>query len=102
MMEAAVSTPSGLIHPYTYTGRSPHRGGSDGNVMDGMHLPTLDGEVTLTTAGTGGRPMEAWAELLEEPACWTPSLPAGRAGWSTGKSSTPWSRPSWPSGITWT
>ena len=51
-MEAAVSTPSGLIHPYTYTGRSPHRGGSDGNVMDGMHLPTLDGEVTLTTAGT--------------------------------------------------
>ena len=66
-MEAAVSTPSGLIHPYTYTGRSPHRGGSDGNVMDGMHLPTLDGEVTLTTAGTGGRPMEAWAEFLEEP-----------------------------------
>ncbi|MXZ92523.1 MAG: CoA transferase [Chloroflexi bacterium] len=66
-MEAAVSTPSGLIHPYTYTGRNPHRGGSDGNVMDGMHLPTLDGEVTLTTAGTGGRPMEAWAEFLEEP-----------------------------------
>ena len=66
-MEAAVSTPSGLIHPYTYTGRSPHRGSSDGNVMDGMHLPTLDGEVTLTTAGTGGRPMEAWAEFLEEP-----------------------------------
>ena len=66
-MEAAVSTPSGLIHPYTYTGRSPHRGGSDGNVMDGMHLPTLDGEVTLTTAGTGGRPMEAWAEFLDEP-----------------------------------
>ena len=66
-MEAAVSTPSGLIHPYTYTGRNPHRGGSDGNVMDGMHLPTLDGEVTLTTAGTGGRPMAAWAEFLEEP-----------------------------------
>ena len=66
-MEAAVATPSGLIHPFTYTGRSPHRGGSDGNVMDGMHLPTLDGEVTLTTAGTGGRPMEAWAEFLEEP-----------------------------------
>ena len=66
-MEAAVATPSGLIHPFTYTGRNPHRGGSDGNVMDGMHLPTLDGEVTLTTAGTGGRPMEAWAEFLEEP-----------------------------------
>ena len=66
-MEAAVSTPSGLIHPYTYTGGNPLRGGSDGNVMDGMHLPTLDGEVTLTTAGTGGRPMQAWAEFLEEP-----------------------------------
>ena len=67
VMEAVVSTPSGLIHPYTFTGRSPHRGGSDGNVMDGMHIPTLDGEVTLTTAGTGGRPMEVWAEFLEEP-----------------------------------
>jgi len=67
MQEAAVSTPSGLIHPYSFTGRSPHRGGSDGNVMDGMHLPTLDGEVTLTTAGTGGRPMQVWAEFLEEP-----------------------------------
>ena len=66
-MESVVSTPSGLIHPYTFTGRSPKRGGSDGNVMDGMHLPTKDGEVTLTTAGTGGRPMEAWAEFLEEP-----------------------------------
>ena len=66
-MEAAVSTPSGLIHPYSFTGRSPKRGGSDGNVMDGMHLFTKDGEVTLTTAGTGGRPMEAWAEFLEEP-----------------------------------
>jgi crotonobetainyl-CoA:carnitine CoA-transferase CaiB-like acyl-CoA transferase len=67
VMEAAVSTPSGLIHPYSFTGRSPHRGGSDRNVMDGMHLPTRDGEVTLTTAGTGGRPMEVWAEFLEEP-----------------------------------
>ena len=66
-MEAAISTPSGLIQPYSFTGRSPIRGGSDGNVMDGMHLPTKDGEVTLTTAGTGGRPMEAWAEFLEEP-----------------------------------
>lgn len=66
-MEAAISTPSGLIHPYTFTGQSPKRGGSDGNVMDGMHIPTADGEVTLTTAGTGGRPMEAWAEFLEEP-----------------------------------
>ena len=78
-MEAAVSTPSGLIHPYTYTGRNPHRGGSDGNVMDGMHLPTLDGEVTLTTAGTGGRPMQAWAEFLEEPGLTDPKF-ATRAG----------------------
>ena len=78
-MEAAVSTPSGLIHPYTYTGRNPHRGGSDGNVMDGMHLPTLDGEVTLTTAGTGGRPMQAWAELLEEPGLTDPKF-ATRSG----------------------
>jgi crotonobetainyl-CoA:carnitine CoA-transferase CaiB-like acyl-CoA transferase len=35
--------------------------------MDGMHLPTRDGEVTLTTAGTGGRPMQVWAEFLGEP-----------------------------------
>lgn len=67
VMEAAVSTPSGLIHPYSFTGRSPRRGGGDRNVMDGMHLPTRDGEVTLTTAGTGGRPMEVWAEFLGEP-----------------------------------
>ena len=67
VMEAAISTPSGLIHPYSFTGRSPHRGGGDRNVMDGMHLPTRDGEVTLTTAGTGGRPMEVWADFLEEP-----------------------------------
>ena len=67
LMEAAVSTPSGLIHPYSYTGRSPHRGAGDRFVMDGMHLPTRDGEVTLTTAGTGGRPMEVWAEFLGEP-----------------------------------
>jgi crotonobetainyl-CoA:carnitine CoA-transferase CaiB-like acyl-CoA transferase len=67
VMEAAVATPSGLIHPYSYTGRSPRRGSMDRNVMDGMHLPTRDGEVTLTTAGTGGRPMEVWAEFLGEP-----------------------------------
>ena len=78
-MEATVSTPSGLIHPYSFTGRSPKRGGSDGNVMDGMHLFTKDGEVTLTTAGTGGRPMEAWAEFLEEPSLLDPKF-AGRRG----------------------
>lgn len=77
-MEAAVSTPSGLIHPYTFTGRSLRRGGSDGNVMDGMHLATKDGEVTLTTAGTGGRPMEAWAEFLEEPRLLEPQFASRR------------------------
>ena len=67
VMEAAIATPSGLIHPYSYTGRSPRRGSMDRNVMDGMHLPTRDGEVTLTTAGTGGKPMEVWSEFLGEP-----------------------------------
>jgi formyl-CoA transferase/succinyl-CoA--D-citramalate CoA-transferase len=56
-----------LIHPYSFTGRNPRRGSGDRNVMDGMHLPTRDGEVTLTTAGTGGRPMEVWSEFLDEP-----------------------------------
>ena len=67
VMEAAISTPSMLIQNYSYLGRSPRRGRGDNAVMDGMHLPTRDGEVTLTTAGTGGRPMEAWAEFLGEP-----------------------------------
>ncbi|MBX9641789.1 MAG: CoA transferase, partial [Mycobacteriaceae bacterium] len=67
MMEAAIATPSGLVHPYSFTGRSPRRGSGDTNVMDGMHLPTRDGEVTLTTAGTGGKPMEVWSEFLGEP-----------------------------------
>ena len=65
--ESVVATPSQLIHPRSYTGRNPKRGGSDTNVMDGMHLPTKDGEVTLATAGTGGKPMEVWSEFLDEP-----------------------------------
>ena len=67
VMEAAIATPSMLIQNYSYLGRSPRRGGGDKFVMDGMHLPTRDGEVSLTTAGTGGRPMEVWAEFLGEP-----------------------------------
>jgi crotonobetainyl-CoA:carnitine CoA-transferase CaiB-like acyl-CoA transferase len=67
VMEAAIATPSGLVHPYSFTGRNPRRGSGDTNVMDGMHLPTRDGEVTLTTAGTGGRPMEVWSEFIGEP-----------------------------------
>ena len=65
--ESVVATPSQLIHPRSYTGRNPKRGGSDTNVMDRMHLPTKDVEVTLTTAGTGGKPMEVWSEFLDEP-----------------------------------
>jgi crotonobetainyl-CoA:carnitine CoA-transferase CaiB-like acyl-CoA transferase len=61
------ATPSMLIQNYSYLGRSPHRGGMDKFVMDGMHLPTADGEVTLTTAGTGGKPMQVWSEFLGEP-----------------------------------
>ena len=67
VMEAAISTPSMLIQNYSYLGRSPRRGAGDKFVMDGMHLPTRDGEVTLTTAGTGGKPMEVWSEFLGEP-----------------------------------
>ena len=67
VMESAISTPQGLIHPYSYTGRNVRRGNMDLNVVDGMHLPTRDGEVTLTTAGTGGKPMQVWAEFLGEP-----------------------------------
>ena len=74
VMEAAIATPSMLIQNYSYLGRSPRRGGFDKAVMDGMHLPTRDGEVTLTTAGTGGRPMEAWAEFLGEPGLLDPKF----------------------------
>lgn len=65
--EAAVSVPGGLIQQYTYLGGVQRRGGGENSVMDGMHLKTRDGEVTLTTAGTGGRAMEAWSEFLGEP-----------------------------------
>jgi crotonobetainyl-CoA:carnitine CoA-transferase CaiB-like acyl-CoA transferase len=67
VMEAAIATPSMLIQNHSYLGRSIRRGGMDNFVMDGMHLPTKDGEVTLTTAGTGGKPMQVWSEFLGEP-----------------------------------
>lgn len=66
-VEAAISTPGGLIQQYSFVGAIQRRGGGEKNVLDGMHLYTKDGEVTLTTAGTGGRPMETWAEFLGEP-----------------------------------
>ncbi|MBI2171516.1 MAG: CoA transferase [Chloroflexi bacterium] len=72
--EATVSVPGGLIQQYTYLGGVQRRGGGENSVMDGMHLKTLDGEVTLTTAGTGGRAMEAWAEFLGEPAILDPKF----------------------------
>ena len=67
IMEATVSTPGGLIQQVSFMGSVSRRPGADTNVMDGMHLRTKDGEVTLTTAGTGGKPMETWAEFLKEP-----------------------------------
>ena len=66
VFEAAVTVPQ-LIHGLSYAGRVGRRGGGDTNVMDGMHLKTKDGEVTLTTAGTGGKPLETWTEFLGEP-----------------------------------
>ncbi len=68
VMEAVVSTPPNFIHQYSFTGAIAGRGFfSDRAVMDGMHIPTRDSDVTLTTAGTGGNPMETWAEFLDEP-----------------------------------
>ncbi|MGQ4808468.1 Acetyl-CoA:oxalate CoA-transferase [Candidatus Entotheonellaceae bacterium PAL068K] len=67
MMEAVVSTPPNFIHQYSFLGAIAGRGFGDRTVMDGMHLATHDAEVTLTTAGTGGNPMAAWAAFLEEP-----------------------------------
>jgi crotonobetainyl-CoA:carnitine CoA-transferase CaiB-like acyl-CoA transferase len=67
MMEAAVSTPPNFIHQYSFTGAIAGRGFGESNVLDGMHLATGDSPVTLTTAGTGGSPMETWAAFLDEP-----------------------------------
>jgi crotonobetainyl-CoA:carnitine CoA-transferase CaiB-like acyl-CoA transferase len=68
IMEAVVSTPPNFIHLYSFGGVISGRGFfSDRAVLDGMHIPTRDSDVTLTTAGTGGNPMETWAEFLDEP-----------------------------------
>jgi crotonobetainyl-CoA:carnitine CoA-transferase CaiB-like acyl-CoA transferase len=67
VMEAVVSTPPNFIHQYSFTGAIAGRGSGDQTVMDGMHLTTSDHDVTLTTAGTGGNPMETWAAFLDEP-----------------------------------
>jgi len=67
MLEAVVSTPPNFIHQYSFTGVIAGRGAGEQTVMDGRHLATSDGVVTLTTAGTGGNPMETWAAFLDEP-----------------------------------
>jgi crotonobetainyl-CoA:carnitine CoA-transferase CaiB-like acyl-CoA transferase len=67
MMEAVVSTPPNFIHQFSFTGAIAGRGFGENAVLDGMHLATSDSPVTLTTAGTGGNPMETWAAFLDEP-----------------------------------
>jgi CoA:oxalate CoA-transferase len=66
-MEAVVSTPPNFIHQFSFTGAIAGRGFGESAVLDGMHLATSDSPVTLTTAGTGGNPMETWAAFLDEP-----------------------------------
>jgi crotonobetainyl-CoA:carnitine CoA-transferase CaiB-like acyl-CoA transferase len=81
MMEAVVSTPPNFIHQYGFTGAIAGRGFGERSVLDGMHLATGDSPVTLTTAGTGGNPMETWAAFLDEPRLRDPrfSTAQGRA-----------------------
>jgi crotonobetainyl-CoA:carnitine CoA-transferase CaiB-like acyl-CoA transferase len=67
IMEAVVSTPPNFIHQFSFTGAIAGRGSGENAVLDGMHLATSDSPVTLTTAGTGGNPMETWATFLDEP-----------------------------------
>jgi crotonobetainyl-CoA:carnitine CoA-transferase CaiB-like acyl-CoA transferase len=78
VMESIVSTPPNFIHQYSFTGVIAGRGFGENAVMDGRHLATGDSEVTLTTAGTGGNPMEAWAEFLDEPRLLDPKFRTGQ------------------------
>jgi crotonobetainyl-CoA:carnitine CoA-transferase CaiB-like acyl-CoA transferase len=79
IMEAVVSTPPNFIHMYSFGGVIASRGFfSDRAVLDGMHIPTRDSDVTLTTAGTGGNPMETWAEFLDEPRLRDPKFGTGQ------------------------
>ena len=97
MMEAVVSTPPNFIHQFSFTGAIAGRGFGESAVLDGMHLATSDSPVTLTTAGTGGNPMDTWATFLTSRACATPSSRAGR-GEPTLRSSWPSSRGNYPNG----
>ena len=85
IMEAVVSTPPNFIHAYSFTGAIAGRGFGDQTVMDGMHLATSDLEVTLTTAGTGGNPMETWAAFSMNRNCSIPSLVPERTAPGTGR-----------------
>ena len=78
MLEAVVSTPPNFIHQYSFTGVIAGRGAGEQTVMDGRHLATSDGTVTLTTAGTGGNPMETWAAFLDEPRLLDPKFSTGQ------------------------
>jgi crotonobetainyl-CoA:carnitine CoA-transferase CaiB-like acyl-CoA transferase len=78
MMEAVVSTPPNFIHQYSFTGVIAGRGAGEQTVMDGRHLATGNGAVTLTTAGTGGNPMETWAAFLDEPRLLDPKFSTGQ------------------------
>lgn len=78
IMESIVSTPPNFIHQYSFTGVIAGRGFGENSVMDGMHLTTGDSEVTLTTAGTGGNPMESWAGFLDEPRLLDPKFKTGQ------------------------
>jgi formyl-CoA transferase len=78
MMEAVVSTPPNFIHQYSFTGVIAGRGTGEQAIMDGRHLATSDSPVTLTTAGTGGNPMETWATFLDEPRLLDPKFSTGQ------------------------
>jgi len=78
MLEAVVSTPPNFIHQYSFTGVIAGRGAGEQTVMDGRHLATGDGVVTLTTAGTGGNPMETWSAFLDEPRLLDPKFSTGQ------------------------
>ena len=65
VMESVLQAVPGHIHQYSFTGNIGRRGGQGISVMDGIHLETEDGYVSLTTAGTGGKdPMDEWADFL--------------------------------------
>ena len=98
MMEAVVSTPPNFIHQFSFTGAIAGRGFGESAVLDGMHLATSDSPVTLTTAGTGGNPMDTWATFLDEPRLRDPKFESRQGRIQHWRSSWPSSRGSYPNG----